>query len=96
MPDKTLVLQRIRENREKIKKFGVIKLSLFGSTARGEQHPGSDLDFVVEFQHKSFDAYMGLKECLEELFGCRVDLVLSDSIKPRLRSRILAELVNAA
>jgi len=49
----------------------------------------------VEFEHKSFDAYMDLKEFLESLFGCPVDLVLADSLKPRLRESILKETVHA-
>jgi predicted nucleotidyltransferase len=68
---------------------------LFGSCARGECKEVSDLDFVVEFEKKSFDAYMDLKLLLEELFDCNVDLVISDSIKPRLRSVILGEAIHA-
>ena len=89
-------LADIRENRDRIKPFGVKKLSLFGSVARGDENKSSDLDFVVEFDRKSFDAYMGLKACLEEIFQCKVDLVLPNTIKPRLRAQILEELVDAA
>jgi hypothetical protein len=53
------------------------------------------LDFVVEFERKSFDAYMDLKFLLEDLFGCSVDLVLKEAIKPRLREAILGEAVHA-
>ena len=70
-------------------------LSLFGSSARGEDTPGSDLDFVVEFHKKSFDSYMDLKLFLEELFDRPVDLVLAEGIKPRLRTRILREAIDA-
>ena len=70
-------------------------MGLFGSFSRREGKTESDLDFLVEFDRKSFDAYMGLKEYLEDLFQCRVDLVLTSAIKPRLRSRILEETVHA-
>ena len=50
----------------------------------------------MEFEKKTFDSYMGLKEFLEELFGCKVDLALADSLKPGLREKILAETVYAA
>jgi predicted nucleotidyltransferase len=70
-------------------------LSLFGSFARGDETAKSDLDFVVEFERKSFDSYMDLKFFLEELFDRRVDLVLADGIKPRLRAAILAEAIHA-
>jgi predicted nucleotidyltransferase len=70
-------------------------MGLFGSCAKGEDRPDSDLDFVVELEAKSFDSYMGLHLYLEELFGKKVDLILIDSIKPRLRDRIMEELVYA-
>jgi predicted nucleotidyltransferase len=69
-------------------------LRLFGSCARDEARESSDLDFVVEFEKKTFDAYMDLKEFLENLFGCRVDLVLSNVIKPRLRPFILKDAID--
>jgi len=93
--DPEQILQIIEANREKIKGFGVRRLGLFGSAARGEATEGSDLDFVVELEKKTFDIYMDLKEFLEELFGCRVDLVMKDAIKPRLREPILKETIYA-
>jgi predicted nucleotidyltransferase len=89
------VLQQLEENRDKIRSFGVKRLGLFGSCARGEATQSSDLDFVVELEKKSFDAYMDLKDFLEELFGCKVDLVMKDAIKPRLREPILRETIYA-
>jgi predicted nucleotidyltransferase len=68
---------------------------LFGSAARNEASDASDLDFLVEFDRKSFDNYMDLKFYLEELLGRPVDLVLKDAVKPRLREPILAEAVHA-
>jgi len=90
------ILMRLQKNRQAIRGFGAIRLGLFGSCARGEATEQSDLDFVVEFERKTFDAYMGLKEFLEELFGCKVDLAISDSIKPGLRNKILSETIYAA
>jgi uncharacterized protein len=88
-------LRLLEENRDTIRSFGVRRLGLFGSVARGEATSSSDLDFVVEFESKSFDAYMDLKRFLEQLFECSVDLVLTDMIKPRLRATILAEALHA-
>jgi predicted nucleotidyltransferase len=90
------ILKTLEENRESIVRFGVRSLGLFGSAARGDSTSGSDLDFLVEFERKSFDAYMDLKDFLEELFHCPVDLVLADGIKPRLREVILKETVHVA
>ena len=89
------ILNTVSANEAKIKSFGVRSLSLFGSSARGEDTPESDLDFVVEFEKKSFDAYMDLKLFLEELFARPVDLVLADGIKPRLRAAILRDAIHA-
>ena len=85
------VFKIIEENREALRRLGVRRLGLFGSAARGEAGAASDLDFVVELEHKTFDAYMDVKLLLEGLFVRHVDLVLADSIKPRLRPIILRE-----
>lgn len=90
------VLRLIEENQASLKKFGVRRLGLFGSCARGEATADSDLDFVVEFSEKSFDAYMDLKSFLENLFRSRVDLVIVSSIKPRLLPIIQRETVYAS
>ncbi|MCZ6635492.1 MAG: nucleotidyltransferase domain-containing protein, partial [bacterium] len=55
------ILKAIAEHRDIIRSFGVSQLALFGSGARDERTKTSDLDFVVEFDKKSFDGYMDLK-----------------------------------
>jgi uncharacterized protein len=90
-----VILKIIEANRETLKRFGVRSLGLFGSVARGEATESSDLDFLVELEKKSFDAYMDLKDFLEELFGCNVDLVMKDALKPRLKEPILKETIYA-
>jgi len=94
-PSREEVLQTLHKNVGAIRALGVRHLGLFGSCARGDGRADSDLDFVVSLEHKTFDAYMGTKLFLENIFGCNVDLVLDDSIKPRLRRRILAEMIDA-
>jgi predicted nucleotidyltransferase len=89
------VLAKLSEERDNIRRFGVRSLGLFGSVARAENTSASDLDMLVEFDHKSFDAYMDLKAYLENLFDCPVDLVLANALKPRLREPILNETVHA-
>ncbi len=89
------ILKILEQNSATIRGFGVRSLALFGSVIRGQAKPGSDLDFVVDFERKSFDSYMDLKLFLEQLFDCKVDLVLLDAIKPRLRSIIPGEAVHA-
>jgi predicted nucleotidyltransferase len=73
--------------------FGVDRLDLFGSAARGEARPSSDLDFVVSFapphDQGYAERYLGLAEALESLFGRPVDLVTDRSVRnPVLRHAI--------
>jgi predicted nucleotidyltransferase len=89
------VLQLLAHNRDRIRSFGVRSLALFGSAVRNEATEASDLDFLVEFDRKTFDNYMDLKFFLEDLLGRPVDLVIKDVVKPRLREPILAEAVHA-
>jgi hypothetical protein len=85
------ILEKIKENKKKIKRFGVKKIGLFGSYVRNEQKSGSDIDILVEFEKgmKTFDNYMDLKFFLEDLFNFKVDLVIIETIKPDLKSNIL-------
>ena len=80
------ITQALESRAGELRSFKVAALYLFGSAARGELGPDSDLDFVVGFEPGAgFDEYMDLKFFLEELFGRRVDLVTQRSLKPRLR-----------
>jgi predicted nucleotidyltransferase len=91
------ILQTLIRHKDAIRALGARRLGLFGSQVRGEASSHSDLDFLVEFEPgaKTFDGYMDLKEFLEELFGRKVDLVVSEGLKPRLREGILRETVYA-
>ena len=88
-------MARISRNHEHLSKLGVKRLGVFGSFVRGEAGPDSDIDFLVELEKKTFDIYMDLKFFLEDLFERKVDLVLTDTIKPRLRPYIENEVVYA-
>jgi uncharacterized protein len=90
-----IILRLLKQHRSELVQFGVRKIGLFGSYRRGNPHSESDMDFLVVFEKPTFDGYMDVKIFLEDLFGCKVDLVLEDSIKPRLRSHILSEVVYA-
>jgi predicted nucleotidyltransferase len=90
------IMAKLEEHMADLKEFGVVKIGLFGSHARGDEKLSSDLDFVVEFEVKTFDAYMDCKEYLEKLFSRPVDLVMADSLKPRLQPIILKETVYAS
>ena len=72
--------------------FQVRSLHVFGSVARGDAGPSSDLDVLVEFDgpHK-FAQFMDLKFLLEDECGVKVDLVTREALRPALKARILAE-----
>jgi predicted nucleotidyltransferase len=89
------VLAELQRNQAWLRRLGVRALGLFGSYRRGTPSPESDMDFLVDMEQPSFDSYMDLKLWLEDTFGCPVDLVLMDSIKPRLLPVILREVVYA-
>ncbi len=78
-------------------RFGVQDLALFGSMARDEAGPSSDIDVLVTFEGRTrFRAFMGLQFELEELLGSRVDLVTSKAMKPTLKPHIERDLIHVA
>ena len=91
------VISRIRKHRAQLTRLGVKSLSIFGSVARGEERPDSDVDILVEFEGRAtFDRYMDTKFYLEELLGCKVDLVTPKAIKPRMKPYIMRDLIHVA
>lgn len=89
------VLAELARNRARLQTLGVRSLGLFGSYRRGTPRPDSDMDFLIDLERPSFDGYMDIKLWLEDTFGLPVDLVLVDTLKPRLRPVILSEVVYA-
>ena len=83
----------LRQHQDLIMRLGVTRLGLFGSYVRNEQHPDSDIDFLVEFQpsHKTFDNFMQLSFLLEDSLQRSVELVTPESLSPYLRPYILQE-----
>lgn len=78
-------------------RFGVKRLSLFGSAARDEMSEGSDVDVLVEFEGPStFRGYFDLKDYLEALLGRPVDLVTERGLKPRARRHVERDLIRVA
>jgi predicted nucleotidyltransferase len=79
---------------EPMRRHGVVHAGVFGSVARGDNHAGSDLDILVEFEPgRSLLHLSGLRIELTDLLGRDVDLATRGSLHPRLRDRILVELV---
>jgi hypothetical protein len=95
-PDPMLVLQILRVNHAEIASLGVKSPAIFGSVARKEAGPGSDIDLLVEFSRPVglFD-FIGVKEYLENLLGRPVDLVTMDAIRTGMKEKILSEAIYA-
>jgi len=80
---------------ELAQRYGVVRLAFFGSVARNEAHPGSDLDVVVAFDGPATSQrYFGVQLYLEDALGCPVDLVTEKVLRPELRPFIEQEAVN--
>ncbi len=87
-------IEILKENEYIIRqKYGVKKIGVFGSFARGEGKEDSDIDVLVEFEsgRKTFDNYMELKFFLEDLYKRRIDLVTVEALRPQLKEDILRE-----
>ena len=86
-------LQLLAAHREQLRQqFGVSSLAIFGSTARDEARPESDIDVLVEFNRPTrlFDL-IRLQFHLEELLGAQVDVGTVEGLAPRIRERVLAD-----
>lgn len=72
--------------------YSVASLEVFGSYARGEETAQSDLDILVTFHAApGFFRYVRLEDELSELLGVKVDLVMKDALKPRIRQEAVRE-----
>lgn len=80
---------------ELVRMFGVTRIALFGSTARGLAHPDSDVDILVAFDGPATSArYFGVQFYLEDLLGCPIDLVTEKALRPELRPYVEQEAVD--
>ena len=91
------VTRLLSSHRDELDRLGVTSLLVFGSVARDEAGPDSDVDLIAEFDHSV--GYLELSRVqreLEKLIGCRVDLATPGMIRKEFRDRIFAEAVRAA
>ena len=87
----------LKQHQTELHQRGVKSLAVFGSVARGEETPSSDIDVLVEFDRPvGLFEFIRLKLFLEGLTSCRVDLVTADAIRPAMRSNILREAIYVA
>ena len=96
---RTLRLAKIRANRNLIRRAArrhhATNVQVFGSVARGEDGPDSDIDFLVDLdvRHRGLFPVLGLQEELAHILGERVDVAPRDALAPHVAERALAEAV---
>jgi predicted nucleotidyltransferase len=82
------ILDRLKQNERALRERGVTHAALFGSRARGDNRPDSDIDIMIEIEPEAVQdiyAYVGLKAYIAELFVGRVDVVDREALKPYVR-----------
>jgi len=96
--DRDQIIERLKEREADLRAQGVTHAALFGSVARGEQRPDSDIDIVVdldpEIVRTVFD-YAGVKDFIADLFEGQVDVVHRDGLKHFVRPRATADAIYA-
>ena len=95
MHDREQVLEYLRTALPDLRqRWPIRSLALFGSVARAQAEPASDVDVLVEFGSPvSLSDYLALEEALARLLGSKVDLVCRAALKPYMRQQVLAEAV---
>ncbi len=96
--EKSDIIARLRENEPALRARGVTHAALFGSRARGDYRPDSDIDIMIEVDpdaHISLFDYVGLKDYIAAFFEARVDVVSREGLKPYLRPAVTADAIYA-
>ncbi|HEX9094108.1 MAG TPA: nucleotidyltransferase family protein [Coriobacteriia bacterium] len=91
-------IRRLGRNRQKLARFHVAHMSVFGSTARDEATLHSDVDLLVEFEpgaRVGLFAFVRLQDFLADVMGCRIDLATRGALRDEMRDQILEEAVRA-
>lgn len=90
--DRELAISILRNHEAELRGMGVLSLSLFGSTARGDARPDSDVDLLAELAETvGYVEFVRIAERLELLLGRSVDLVPRGALRASLRDHVLAE-----
>lgn len=83
------ILATLKRHRDELARHGARSLRLFGSFARDEAGPESDVDLLVDFENPpTFAQYMELRFLLEDLLGANVDLVTEAGLRARVRPAV--------
>ena len=96
--DKDTLLNKLRQHQQELHEEGILHLSLFGSVARGQSGPGSDVDLVAEFdpaKRYSILDRVRLENRLAAILGASVDLAPQTALLDDVRDRALHESIRA-
>jgi len=85
------ILKFLYHHRDYLRAMGVVRLGLFGSYVRREQHPGSDMDFLLTMDNLTWTGWMDVWNFLEDNLGVEIDLVPEKDLRVELRPYVLAE-----
>ena len=94
MVDKRIIAERRKAILALADRYGVYDVRVFGSVARGDACDESDIDLLVKVrQGRSLFDLGGFLMDVQDLLGCKVDVLTDDGLKPRIRERVLREAV---
>ena len=89
-------MRRLLRNRDKLRRFDVAHLFVFGSTARDQATPHSDVDLLVEFDPQAtvgLFTFVRLQSYLGDVLDTRIDLATPEALRPAMRDEIVSEAV---
>lgn len=92
------VIATLRAHEPALRQAGIVRLSLFGSTARGDRGPASDVDLLAVFDETrriSIFDIAGMEQDLAAMLGCKVDLIEEGTLKPHVQQSAEAEALRA-
>jgi len=98
MTNKQFILAQIKQLKEELRKFGIVKIGLFGSYVREEQSENSDIDILIEFEpdQENFDNYMSVYDEIEKRFrNEKIEIVTTNGLSPYIGPKILKEVMYA-
>jgi hypothetical protein len=93
--ERDLVMAKLRQHEAELRRLGVERLYLFGSVARGEARPDSDVDLFFDYEKGKLGllGLMDVKDRASRILGCRADITTRDGLHRILRRRIEAAAV---
>ena len=96
--DREQVIAKLRAHERQLRAAGIVRLSLCGSTARGDAGPDSDVDLLAAYDDTrriSLLDIVGMELELSDMLGCKVDLIEEGTLKAHVQTSVEAELFRA-